>query len=106
MVEQSVRSPGVVTGASQVPGSETLRLPPSAPPTNHGHTTAAWATTVIVLVGAVAAALGMIVGQVWLFWAGMGVALGGVVVGKILQVAGYGQGGRHTLEKQRRAGGH
>ncbi|MBD3778715.1 MULTISPECIES: HGxxPAAW family protein [unclassified Cellulomonas] len=106
MVEQSVRSPGVVTGAPQSPGSETLRLPPSAPPTNHGHTTAAWTTTVIVLVGAVAAALGMIVGQVWLFWVGMGVALGGVVVGKVLQVAGYGQGGRHTLEKQRRTGGH
>ena len=106
MVEQSVRSPGVVTGSSQAPGVETLRLPPTAPPTNHGHTTAAWTTTVVVLVGAVVAALGLIVSLVWLFWVGMGVALGGIVVGLVLRAAGYGQGGRHTIEKARRTGGH
>lgn len=106
MVEQSLRPPGVVTGAQQQPGTETLRLPPSAPPTNHGHTTAAWTTTIIVLVGSVAGALGLIFGQVWLFWTGIGVALGGVVVGKVLQVAGFGQGGRHTVAQERRTGGH
>lgn len=106
MVEQSLRSPGVVTGSSQTPHAETLRLPPTAPPTNHGHTTAAWTTTVVVLVGSVAAALGLIFALSWLFWVGMGVALAGVVVGKVLQVAGYGQGGRHTIEKARRTGGH
>ncbi|MCG7286326.1 hypothetical protein MHY85_10130 [Cellulomonas sp. ACRRI] len=107
MVEQSLSSSGVVTGrAQQVPGTETLRLPPKAPPTNHGHTTAAWTTTIVVLVGSVAGALGLIFALMWLFWAGLAVALLGVVVGKVLQVLGYGQGGRHTIEKARRTGGH
>lgn len=106
MVEQSLRSPGAVTGSSQAPHAETLRLPPTAPPTNHGHTTAAWTTTVVVLVGSVAAALGLIFALTWLFWTGMGVALAGVVVGMVLRAAGYGQGGRHTIEKARRTGGH
>lgn len=107
MVEQSVRSHGVVTGAAQqTPRSETLRLPPTAPPTNHGHTTAAWTTTVVVLVGSTAGALGLIFALMWLFWAGLAVALLGVVVGVVLRQLGYGQGGTHTLEKARRTGGH
>ncbi|WP_454048448.1 HGxxPAAW family protein [Cellulomonas sp. Marseille-Q8402] len=107
MVEQSVRSHGVVTGAAQqTPRTETLRLPPTAPPTNHGHTTAAWTTTVVVLIGSVAGALGLIFALMWLFWAGLGVALLGVVVGVVLRQLGYGQGGKHTIEKARRTGGH
>lgn len=106
MVEQSVRSPGVVTGAQQPPYQETLRLPPTAPPTNHGHTTAAWTTTVIVLLGSLAGALGLILGQIWFFWVGLGVALLGGVVGKVLQVLGYGQGGAHTTATARGRDGH
>ncbi len=107
MVEQSVRSHGVVTGGpQQSPRSETLRLPPKAPPTNHGHTTAAWTTTVVVLVGSTAAALGLIVALMWLFWAGMAVALLGVVIGVVLRRLGYGQGGQHTLAKAKAHRGH
>jgi hypothetical protein len=106
MVEQSLRSHGVVSGAQNTPRTETLRLPPKAPPTNHGHTTAAWTTTIIVLVGSVAGALGLILDHTWMFYAGLGVALLGIVVGKVLQVLGYGQGGKHTLAKARRNGGH
>lgn len=102
MVEQSLRP----QGAQPSPRSETLRLPPQAPPTNHGHTSAAWATTVIVLVGSTAAALGLVFATMWVFWAGMAVALLGVVVGKVMQVLGYGQGGKHTIAKAKARGGH
>jgi hypothetical protein len=84
-------------------GSETAYLPPQAPPTNHGHTTAAWTTTVLVIVGFLAGALGMVTTIEWLFWAGVVVTVLGVVLGKILQVMGHGQGGDKTLAKQRRA---
>ncbi len=71
--------------------SETAYLPPSAPPANHGHTTAAWVTTITVLVGVVAAAFGVLTATVWLFWVGIGVALAGVVAGKVLAILGFGQ---------------
>ncbi len=106
MVEQSVRPQGAVTAAQQTPRTETLRLPPQAPPTNHGHTSAAWTTTVVVLIGSTAAALGLVFALWWLFWVGMGVALAGVVVGKVMQVLGHGQGGKYTVAKARAHGGH
>ncbi len=80
--------------------TETLRLPPAAPPTNHGQTTAAWTTTLIVLVGATVAAVGMIVALVWLFWVGLAVVVLGLVVGKVMQVLGHGQGGARTVAAQ------
>lgn len=106
MVEQSLRSHGVVTGAQQSPRMETLRLPPTAPPTNHGRTSAAWVTTVIVLVGSTVAALAMIFSAVWLFWVGLGVVFVGLVVGKVMQVLGHGQGGTHTRAAARQHGAH
>ncbi|GAA2727903.1 HGxxPAAW family protein [Cellulomonas aerilata] len=83
--------------------SETAYLPPKAPPTNHGHTTAAWTTTVLVIIGFLVAAAGMVTTIDWLFWTGVGVTVGGVLLGKILQVMGHGQGGDKTLAKQQRA---
>lgn len=106
MVEQSLRSHGVVTGAQQSPRMEPLRLPPAVAPSNHGHTTAAWVTTVIVLGGSTVAALAMIFSAVWLFWVGLGLAFVGLVVGKVMQVLGHGQGGTHTLAAARQRGGH
>lgn len=70
---------------------EQARLPAAPPPTNHGNTTAAWATVTVVLVGAVVASLAMIAGQEWLVWAGAGVILVGLVVGRVLRMAGLGQ---------------
>ena len=83
--------------------SETAYLPPSAPPTNHGHTTAAWTTTILVIAGFLAAALGLVLTIDWLFWGGVVVTVLGVVIGKVLQVMGHGQGGDKTLAKERRA---
>ncbi|WP_449386561.1 HGxxPAAW family protein [Cellulomonas soli] len=79
-------------------------MPPSAAPTNHGHTTAAWTTTIVVLLGAVLAAVGMVAALTWLAWAGGAVALLGLVLGKVLQVLGYGQGGAQTLARQAASG--
>lgn len=73
--------------------TEAVHLPPTAPPRNHGRTVAAWTTTFIVLVGAVVAGVGVAVALPWLAWAGGGVIVAGVVVGKVLQVMGLGQTG-------------
>ena len=70
---------------------EHVYLPPAAPNHNHGHTTAAWTTTIGVVVGVLIGAGGTIAAQPWLFWVGLGVAVLGVVAGKVLSVLGYGQ---------------
>lgn len=84
--------------------TEAVHLPPTAAPTNHGHTTAAWTTTIVVVLGAVVAALGLVFALAWLAWTGAGIVLLGVVLGKVLQVLGYGQGGAQTLARQAGAG--
>lgn len=74
------------------PGAqEVAYLPPHAPPTNHGHTTAAWTTTLVVVVGVLIVAVAMIANQVTIAWIGGAVVLVGVVAGKVLQVLGFGQ---------------
>ncbi|MBO9567515.1 MULTISPECIES: HGxxPAAW family protein [Cellulomonas] len=86
--------------------TETVHLPPSTPPTNHGRTVAAWTTTWVVVAGALVAALGVAFALVWLFWVGMAIAVGGLVLGKVLQLLGHGQGGAATLARARRRGAH
>lgn len=66
-------------------------LPPSAPPTNHGHTTAAWFTTIVVVLGSAVAGVAMCFALVWLAVVGAVIVVAGLVGGKILSVAGYGQ---------------
>ena len=83
--------------------SETAYLPPSAPWINHGQTIAAWTTVTVVLLGSIVAAMGVLVALTWIFWVGMAVVLLGVAAGKVLQMAGYGQGGTNTLRRQARA---
>lgn len=106
MAEQSVerRAEGAVpeVNATRAPSS----LPPSAPPKNHGQTTAAWATVVVVVVGALISSVSMIFAIVPLVWVGGVIVLLGLVAGKILQILGYGQGGAATLAKEARTGGH
>ena len=82
--------------------SETAYLPPSAPPTNHGHTTAAWFTTFTVITGFLLAAFGMVLALSWLFWAGVVITVLGLVIGRVLVALGHGQGGDKTLAKERR----
>jgi hypothetical protein len=86
--------------------TESVHLPPSAAPTNHGRTVAAWTTTWVVVAGGLVAALAVTFAVVWLFWVGLAVCLVGVVLGLVLRSAGFGQGGAKTLERQARTGGH
>lgn len=86
--------------------TETVHLPPATPPTNHGRTVAAWTTTWAVVLGGVVAGLGVALTYAWLFWAGVGVIVVGLVLGKVLQVLGHGQGGAATLAREKRGGGH
>lgn len=66
-------------------------LPPSAPPTNHGHTTAAWFTTIVVVLGAVVAGVAVCFALVWLALVGGVIVLVGLAGGKALSLAGHGQ---------------
>ena len=70
---------------------EVAYLPPSAPPANHGHTSAAWATTILVFLGVGIAAFAVLQAFVAVFWVGMGVVAIGLVVGKVMALLGYGQ---------------
>ncbi|MBD7917011.1 hypothetical protein H9657_01775 [Cellulomonas sp. Sa3CUA2] len=92
---------------SQTPTrTETMHLPPTTAPTNHGRTVAAWTTTWGVVLGGVVAALGVALTYAWLFWVGMGVIVVALVLGKVLQLLGHGQGGAATLARAQRRGGH
>lgn len=71
--------------------AELAYLPPAAPPTNHGHTTAAWVTVTLVLLGAVISSLAVMGAIVWLFWVGLGVVVAGLVAGRVLKMLGFGQ---------------
>lgn len=86
--------------------TETMHLPPTSAPTNHGRTVAAWTTTWVVVLGGVVAGLGVALTFAWLFWTGLGVVAVGLVLGKVLQVLGHGQGGAATLARAQRRGGH
>ena len=106
----SVPRPASVSPAGPAAVSPAARdlsyLPPSAPPRNHGHTTAAWTTVVLVLVGSTVASVAVLFAWVWLFWVGLAVVALGIAAGKVLQILGHGQGGAATLEKQGRTAGH
>jgi len=86
--------------------TETVHLPPSAPPTNHGKTLAAWVTTYGVVGGITLAGVAMVFAVVWLVWVGLAIAVVAIVVGKVLQVLGHGQGGAATRAREARSGGH
>ena len=86
--------------------TETIHQPPTTAPTNHGRTLAAWTTTWTVVLGGVVAGVGVALTIAWLLWVGVAVMVGGLVLGKVLQLLGHGQGGAATLEREKRRGGH
>ena len=57
---------------------------------SHGHSTAAWAGVVIILVGSVIMALAVVFAWVAWFVVGAVVVVVGVIAGKVLSMAGYG----------------
>ena len=76
---------------------EGVELPANTPPTNHGHTTAAWFLVFVCSLGTVIAALGMPLNSTPLIIAGVVVTIVGVVGSAILSVTGKGQA--HGLKK-------
>ena len=86
--------------------TEKLNLPPTAAPTNHGKTVAAWFTTYAVIVAFLVAGLGVAFALTWLFWVGIGLVALSLIIARVLVSAGYGQGGAKTRARQSGHGGH
>jgi hypothetical protein len=57
---------------------------------NHGSTPAAWTAVTIIMVAFVIGGVGVVVAQPWLFWAGVGLVVVGIIVGKVMQMMGMG----------------
>jgi hypothetical protein len=57
---------------------------------SHGNTVAAWTCVGILVVAAFIMSLGVILASVVVFVVGAGVAVVGLVTGKVLSLAGYG----------------
>lgn len=57
---------------------------------NHGSTPAAWTAVIIALIAFCVGAVGLILLSWPVFWAGIGLLVASVVVGKIMQVIGMG----------------
>jgi uncharacterized membrane protein len=57
---------------------------------DHGSTPAAWTAVTIVMVAFLVGGIGVWLAQPWLFWVGVGLAVVGVVVGKVMQMMGMG----------------
>ena len=56
----------------------------------HGSTPAAWTGVTLVLVGFALGAIGLVIDNWLLFWAGVAVVAAALVVSKLMQVAGLG----------------
>src|SRR3954454_12865292 len=92
--------------AQNVTTTEKLNLPPTAAPTNHGKTVAAWFTTYAVVIAFTIAGLGVAFALEWLFWTGLGLIAVSLIVARLLVSGGYGQGGAKTRASQAKHGGH
>ncbi|MEN5073406.1 HGxxPAAW family protein [Isoptericola cucumis] len=72
--------------------SEVAYLPPAAPPTNHGHTVAAWTAMIGIMLGVAIGAVGMLPGVAdVVLWIGVVVVVGALIGGVVLRSLGYGQ---------------
>ena len=61
---------------------------------HHGNTPAAWTTVVLVILAFVVSGIAVWVGNPVMFWSGVAIAALAAIVGKIMQMAGYGQNRR------------
>lgn len=64
---------------------------PDVAPGNHGRTLAAWVTNGLIVLGALIAAIGLMIPQFALVWVGAGVIVVALVVGGVLRALGHGQ---------------
>jgi hypothetical protein len=57
----------------------------------HGHSVAAWTAVIILLVAAAVMSVAVVAASVWMFVGGAVLAVIGVVTGKVMSMAGFGQ---------------
>jgi hypothetical protein len=57
---------------------------------SHGNTPAAWTAVTIMLIGAALGTIAMIFLNWTLFWISVGIIIVGAIVGKVLQMMGFG----------------
>lgn len=70
--------------------SRTYDVPP-VPPQNHGSTAAAWTMMLGVVLGSLAVAIGMMIGQSAVLWAGIAVIVLALIISPVMSLAGLGQ---------------
>ncbi len=58
---------------------------------DHGHTVAAWTCVGILMFASLVMSLAVVFALPWLFFVGIVLGVVGVVVGRLLQLAGYGK---------------
>lgn len=64
---------------------------------HHGSTPAAWTTVIFVISGFAIGGAALVAGEMGWFYAGGGVVVLGVILGKVLQLMGLGQRSREQL---------
>lgn len=64
----------------------------------HGNTVAAWTGVFIMLIGTTIAAVGNVIFNDVIFYAGIGVVVLGLIVGIILRLAGFGKNGKRSKD--------
>jgi hypothetical protein len=63
---------------------------------SHGSTPAAWTLVVLVTLGVTVSTVGLVIGQWPVFWAGVGIAAIGAIVGGVMKAAGLGKPRQHA----------
>lgn len=63
----------------------------SAAHDDHGHTVAAWTTSILLMVASVVATGGVVAGNWTIFWVGMALVPVAGVAGKVLALMGFGK---------------
>ena len=58
---------------------------------NHGQTPAAWTLVVLVLIGCLVSSIAVVLASEAMFFVGLGIAVLGLVVGKVMQMMAGGQ---------------
>lgn len=70
---------------------------------SHGHSTAAWTSVGVILLGGLISSFALIFASAVVFWVGVVVMVVGAALGKILSMAGYGD---KASSHAARAAGH
>lgn len=67
----------------------------------HGHSTAAWTGTTVILVATLFVCLGMILSQAWLWILGVVGLAGGTLAWSMMNKAGFGEHGSRSRRRRR-----